>query len=434
MRGKPGRWGRWRRPRGLIPARAGKTCPTPSPRTPRRAHPRACGENVRNSLLNPASAGSSPRVRGKRAGGPVVRGRAGLIPARAGKTPCGSGARGRTRVHPRACGENIHGSRGPDGAGGSSPRVRGKPFRRTQRTIPKRLIPARAGKTVTLLSSRLPSPAHPRACGENCRPGRVVDGAAGSSPRVRGKLPRVRNRRVDRGLIPARAGKTFSMPPGVSPPSAHPRACGENQSQADAFGYSTGSSPRVRGKPARRLGRVLLPGLIPARAGKTRSICGSSGCAEAHPRACGENQRTLRYPRHQAGSSPRVRGKLILWGPVPVTLGLIPARAGKTFPDPAKTSIPAAHPRACGENCAWCLGRWGLVGSSPRVRGKPRRSRCCPRPRGLIPARAGKTKGKTTVCGSQRAHPRACGENLAAQFGSQAKQGSSPRVRGKPGC
>ena len=373
MRGKPGRWGRWRRPRGLIPARAGKTCPTPSPRTPRRAHPRACGENVRNSLLNPASAGSSPRVRGKRAGGPVVRGRAGLIPARAGKTPCGSGARGRTRAHPRACGENIHGSRGPDGAGGSSPRVRGKPFRRTQRTIPKRLIPARAGKTVTLLSSRLPSPAHPRACGENCRPGRVVDGAAGSSPRVRGKLPRVRNRRVDRGLIPARAGKTFSMPPGVSPPSAHPRACGENQ-------------------------------------------------------------RTLRYPRHQAGSSPRVRGKLILWGPVPVTLGLIPARAGKTFPDPAKTSIPAAHPRACGENCAWCLGRWGLVGSSPRVRGKPRRSRCCPRPRGLIPARAGKTKGKTTVCGSQRAHPRACGENLAAQFGSQAKQGSSPRVRGKPGC
>ena len=52
----------------------------------RRAHPRACGENAAALEPRTTRAGSSPRVRGKHAGGepptPVVR----LIPARAGKT------------------------------------------------------------------------------------------------------------------------------------------------------------------------------------------------------------------------------------------------------------------------------------------------------------------------------------------------------------
>ena len=71
---------------GLIPACAGKTTGTQPPEGPRGAHPRVCGENVQEVSLVAIPAGSSPRVRGK----PHPRRRVDLprrlIPACAGKT------------------------------------------------------------------------------------------------------------------------------------------------------------------------------------------------------------------------------------------------------------------------------------------------------------------------------------------------------------
>ena len=50
-----------------------------------------------------------------------------------------------------------------------------------------RLIPARAGKTLMSIGSRLVVTAHPRACGENGSAFGIVWMISGSSPRVRGK-------------------------------------------------------------------------------------------------------------------------------------------------------------------------------------------------------------------------------------------------------
>ena len=50
----------------------------------------------------------------------------------------------------------------------------------------------------------------------------------------------------------------------------------------------------------------------------------------AHPRVCGENQDENILNLTQAGSSPRVRGKLPAYENAKVTDGLIPACAGKT--------------------------------------------------------------------------------------------------------
>ena len=192
---------------------------------------------------------------------------------------------------------------------GSSPRVRGKQAHVRLRRRPARLIPARAGKTRGWPGGCSPTPAHPRACGENGRrpPGPLRP--AGSSPRVRGKpFPYGKYPRLIR-LIPARAGKTNSRRTRPTAPGAHPRACGENSDcSSDAFAVD-GSSPRVRGKP-RSTGRRNRPQrLIPARAGKTGgSVCRSASQA-AHPRACGENTRVVFLIRRGLGSSPRVRGK-----------------------------------------------------------------------------------------------------------------------------
>ena len=173
-----------------------------------------------------------------------------------------------------------------------------------------------------------------------------------------------------RGLIPARAGKTINRSYARSIAQAHPRACGENQSYMDIQPWRTGSSPRVRGKlPYRARGRGDLR-LIPARAGKTDGAGGEDREDRAHPRACGENITLTILMPVAPGSSPRVRGKLGDPNDWPKPIGLIPARAGKTSSASRSRPRSAAHPRACGENTS---GRHGCpygVGSSPRVRGK----------------------------------------------------------------
>ena len=171
-------------------------------------------------------------------------------------------------AHPRVCGENLVVRLRNAFAVGSSPRVRGKPHARGDRTRVRRLIPARAGKIRRASSRGWARRAHPRACGENrhLQHGRVV--SHGSSPRVRGKRRTPRSPHPVGGLIPARAGKTRPSrpPPGRSP--AHPRACGENSEGALAAVTTMGSSPRVRGKQVRHR-PPRRRRLIPACAGKT---------------------------------------------------------------------------------------------------------------------------------------------------------------------
>ena len=70
---------------------------------------------------------------------------------------------------------------------GSSPRMRGKPFRKTAFSGIPGLIPAYAGKTVVKHATKAVGPAHPRVCGENQDENILNLTQAGSSPRMRGK-------------------------------------------------------------------------------------------------------------------------------------------------------------------------------------------------------------------------------------------------------
>ena len=174
---------------------------------------------------------------------------------------------------------------------------------------------------------------------------------------------------------------------------------------------STGSSPRVRGKPALDAGGHAQERLIPARAGKTGMSPTSSGGWRAHPRACGENVGLANRKYEGEGSSPRVRGKRVQVIHHTLVEGLIPARAGKTLRHSNPLLRPRAHPRACGENLSRPRG-WGKSpGSSPRVRGKLSPDEPGEPRRRLIPARAGKTPMTPRPPCTGPAHPRACGEN-----------------------
>ena len=171
--------------------------------------------------------------------------------------------------HPRACGANSDGHRGEWGPDGSSPRVRGKPVPSVVSTERIRIIPARAGQTMRGAGQRLHPSDHPRACGANPFSGLAVALIAGSSPRVRGKQERAGLAGVLVRIIPARAGQTekTNRPAAQSPD--HPRACGANLPFHARQRLHAGSSPRVRGKPARPARAPPPVRIIPARAGQT---------------------------------------------------------------------------------------------------------------------------------------------------------------------
>ena len=274
--------------------------------------------------------GSSPRGRGKRTRHVRALSEEGLIPARAGKTGGHQNGGSQTGAHPRAGGENPTAYRGNAANAGSSPRGRGKLNANFAELKEAGLIPARAGKTRSAAEWCLRRAAHPRAGGENSRPRDDTQCRSGSSPRGRGKLRCCERLRIKYGLIPARAGKTWPHRPALTALSAHPRAGGENPPRPSNTSPAPGSSPRGRGKPTAHTLWLLIPGLIPARAGKTNVLHGRCLQGWAHPRAGGENQANGDTGGGELGSSPRGRGKLPSVRLQKRTPRLIPARAGKT--------------------------------------------------------------------------------------------------------
>ncbi len=237
--------------------------------------------------------------------------------------------------------------------------------------------------------------------------------ASGSSPRMRGKLPRE---------------DAKSMPR-----LDHPRACGANVVESFGEFCGHGSSPRMRGKPLAAPGHMALARIIPAHAGQTS---GRPRCAyheTDHPRACGANRISLSTALRKPGSSPRMRGKHPCYAIHCLTLRIIPAHAGQTSLSRLASSAATDHPRACGAN--FSNGKIiGLdVGSSPRMRGKPTFRSDAVEYRRIIPAHAGQTRRRLQHHQRLPDHPRACGANHQRTSAMLGGIGSSPRMRGKPG-
>ena len=219
-------------------------------------------------------------------------------------------------------------------------------------------------------------------------------------------------------ITPARAGKTWSSASAVFVTWDHPRACGENKLTVSAFSFASGSPPRVRGKRLLCVHLSFIKRITPARAGKTHGRYAQLREIEDHPRACGENAAVLKASIVAPGSPPRVRGKLFAGDYGARGRGITPARAGKTaiFDNPPRSRED--HPRACGENSKSAIDSAGSSGSPPRVRGKLSASNPLPCSIRITPARAGKTCLSTSALRSAEDHPRACGENRLRWFRS----------------
>ena len=154
-------------PGRIIPAYAGST--RRCTRSPSSAvdHPRIRGEHPSIKTVSWFSPGSSPHTRGARRHYhlPLDRGR--IIPAYAGSTRRSRSPRARPADHPRIRGE--HGAVGENSLRrrGSSPHTRGALACVTLARRPRRIIPAYAGSTVVVLLVEIGELDHPRIRGEH---------------------------------------------------------------------------------------------------------------------------------------------------------------------------------------------------------------------------------------------------------------------------
>ncbi len=131
-----------------------------------------------------------------------------------------------------------------------------------------------------------------------------------------------------------------------------------------------------------------------------------------------------------AGSSPRVRGTPRKVQPLAANARFIPACAGNS-PAAGQDKIEiSVHPRVCGELTLQTTADVVLTGSSPRVRGTPHAPRPTHPHRRFIPACAGNSRGAIWPGRAHPVHPRVCGELLNPTHGICSIAGSSPRVRG----
>ena len=186
--------------------------------------------------------------------------------------------------------------------------------------------------------------------------------------------------------------------------------CGEHEVGILKTFPSWGSSPHVRGAPL--VGLPVAPGggIIPACAGSTPSGGSCSRLSRDHPRMCGEHAAALASPSMIPGSSPHVRGALPILRNKIGLQGIIPACAGSTELQQRFCDARRDHPRMCGEHSDETSLRFCVMGSSPHVRGAP-------------------------GCRWQRAarswdHPRMCGEHGQTFARQSMRRGSSPHVRG----
>ena len=357
--------------------------------------------------------------------------RVGLIPAHAGKTSNTQVRPNLLRAHPRPRGENFTGFAATPFTLGSSPPTRGKLVSGVWEVISSGLIPAHAGKTPPRSSGARTPWAHPRPRGENDNLPACTSGWEGSSPPTRGKRTRNRVGQLVPGLIPAHAGKTPSPSATSKSLWAHPRPRGENLRGPRPRNPDGGSSPPTRGKHAASGVGSLREGLIPAHAGKTSARTRCRPRTEAHPRPRGEN-RSPRLPRPaNRGSSPPTRGKQRQDRDMRDLGGLIPAHAGKTERSGARRPHHEAHPRSRGENLTAPRRERLGGGSSPLTRGKLASAGYDSQWCGLIPAHAGKTRRRPTRTSCAWAHPRSRGENAKPDPHRLVEPGSSPLTRGK---
>ncbi len=260
---------------------------------------------------------------------------------------------------------------------------------------------------------------------------RDPDRVSGASPRVRGRPRQEKVLAETPRSIPAGAGPTSGCRRPGPTSWEHPRGCGADAESAASACCKSGASPRVRGRRRGRCPQSSGRRSIPAGAGPTTSSAPSPPPPAEHPRGCGADSMKPGVSMKSRGASPRVRGRRHHSREEDHAGRSIPAGAGPTPLVAATKMPPQEHPRGCGADFMAVPTTSARQGASPRVRGRPGRGGGRLLAGGSIPAGAGPTPPFARRLGPSVEHPRGCGADLVSEYKDIAERGASPRVRGR---
>ena len=293
-----------------------------------------------------------------------------------------------------------------------------------------RFIPACTGNSASTWLLVVVRSVHPRVYGELIADDRLREPSPGSSPRVRGTQRLIPQLLVTVRFIPACTGNSQHQAPKASPRSVHPRVYGELSFATRTLRCIRGSSPRVRGTLILPAGFSILGRFIPACTGNSVATTQPDHSAAVHPRVYGELSRGFSIFGDRNGSSPRVRGTLELRKNASSILRFIPACTGNSVRREEGIRRGSVHPRVYGELFEVSQSRNRSVGSSPRVRGtRNLEPEVYAAPR-FIPACTGNSTASVLAASGSTVHPRVYGELRPSLPAISAAVGSSPRVRG----
>ena len=174
--------------------------------------------------------------------------------------------------------------------------MRGKGFHLSDIKPRFGITPAHAGKSDAHRRVCGRTRDHPRACGEKLAFEFQFLSGIGSPPRMRGQeLGDMITQRIS-GITPAHAGKSQFRQPDCGMCKDHPRTCGEKFSVFILYAIIIGSPPHMRGKVKRYMDEQQQLGITPAHAGKSLLPSKQYDHDQDHPRTCGEKYRTSQYP------------------------------------------------------------------------------------------------------------------------------------------
>ena len=316
--------------RRIIPARAGFTHWSSPPRSASKDHPRSRGVYRGESGRAARDWGSSPLARGLHVYLSGLMRYHRIIPARAGFTRLSQWSHEVPPDHPRSRGVYYLWTDAGQFGAGSSPLARGlqEPSRRAR--APGRIIPARAGFTSPTQPNPTSGPDHPRSRGVYEPRKSSRGGTNGSSPLARGLQASHTPSCTGRRIIPARAGFTPRPPRRRPAAQDHPRSRGVYCPSPRECRRRCWIIPARAGFTPRGLRWCAAVRIIPARAGFTPSSSGPRITRTDHPRSRGVYMIASAHMGSRRGSSPLARGLPGIRRWRRRRSGIIPARAGFT--------------------------------------------------------------------------------------------------------
>ncbi len=178
----------------------------------------------------------------------------------------------------------------------------------------------------------------------------------------------------------------------ISRTSVHPHACGDDQRTQSHLAQSVRFTPTRVGTTNQRIGHLAI-----------RSV---------HPHACGDDPTSPLTTTSTHGSPPRVWGRLLSECLSHIASRFTPTRVGTTKIRPGCRHQDAVHPHACGDDARFLRSR----GDGDR----------------FTPTRVGTTIGGLRRAPPSSVHPHACGDDFWGDLAPLPRDGSPPRVWGRP--